>query len=208
VNHVIVTRFSVPRPASPGEPARHDDRGWLAERMELFRRYYVPSVQRTGVPAVLLCSSGSAAWVREETREYAWVRVAVQDGWEGGWRGARDEVLTRLDSDDLIHPGWFAAVATAPAGAEAFCTRGAYMLDAATGAVYQADRSFPVALLALARGRNPYAFAHRLVAEHYDAAFLEGRYLLQVVHGGNVSNAIPAHAVPAPPGVLASFGIA
>jgi len=116
-------------------------------------------------------------------------------------------VLTRLDSDDLVHPGWFEAIRNAPAGAEAYCTHGTYMLDARTGAVYHADRTFPVALLALAGGRNPYAFDHPLVAEHYAAAFVGGRYLLQVVHGGNVLNEIPPNAVPADPGVLASFGL-
>ena len=54
MRHVIVTRFSVPRPQDPAHADRHHDRVWLDRRLELFFRFFLPSVKRLDVPAVLL----------------------------------------------------------------------------------------------------------------------------------------------------------
>ena len=101
MRHVIVTRFSVPR-LDAATAARHADPSWLGERLALFRTWFVPSVRGLEVPVILLCSSRSAGYVSEKVRDLSWASIVVQDDWYGGWRGAPEQTVTRLDSDDAV----------------------------------------------------------------------------------------------------------
>ena len=101
MRHVVVSRFSVPR-LDTATARHHLDRDWLAQRLDLFRRYFVPSVGRCGVGVVLLCSTESAEPVATGTADLPWVEVVVQDDWYGGWHGAADQMVTRLDTADLV----------------------------------------------------------------------------------------------------------
>lgn len=183
--HVIVTRFSVPRLESASADLHRDPR-WLADRFDLFDRYYAPSVGRLGVPAILLCSSASAGQVAERTVQLAWATVVVQDEWHGGWTGAVDQVVTRLDSDDALHEGWFRALDEAPEGYEVYCTRSSLRLDPGSRRLYERKRREPASLAAFTGGCNPFAHDHKTLARHYETCVLPGSYLLQVVHGGNL----------------------
>ena len=187
--HVVVTRFSVPRlEAATG--GLHRDPEWLAGRFELFDRYYVPSVGRLGVPVKLLCSSASAAQVAERTGHLPWITVVIQDEWHGGWTGGADQIVTRLDSDDALHEGWFGALDRAldqgPASVEAYCTERFLRLDPASRRLYERKRREPASLAAFTGGRNPFAHDHKTLGRHYRIHVLPGSYLLQVVHGGNL----------------------
>lgn len=209
MHHVIVSRFSVPR-LDAATAGRHRDRAWLDRRLELFRRWYVPSVSPLGVPAVLLCSSDSAAYVADRTADLAWARVVEQDDWHGGWAGAPGQVLTRLDTDDALHRGWFEAVDAAPRGYQVYSTRRFYRLDPARRALYARARRLPSPLAAFAPGLNPYLCDHVELARRFRAWALPRRYLLQVVHGGNVSSRRPRwwHApYRVPLARLAPFGL-
>jgi hypothetical protein len=192
MRHVIVTRFSVPRPQDPATAERHCDPLWLDRRLELFRRFFVPSVSRLEVPAVLLCSTESADYVESRVDDLAWVGVVVQDEWYGGWTGDEDQVVTRMDSDDAIHHGWSAAVETAPADAEVCCTRDFLRYDLSTGKLCSYSRREPSPLAAFRGGRNPFAHDHAGLLQHYRVHDVEGPYLLQVFHGGNVSSRRPS----------------
>lgn len=183
--HVIVTRFSVPR-LQAASGALHRDPRWLASRFELFERYYAPSVGRLGVPAILLCSSASAGQVAVRTAHLKWARVVIQDEWHGGWAGAEDQVVTRLDSDDALHEGWFRALDEAPEGYQVYCTRRFLRLDPATRRLYERRRREPASLAAFTGGRNPFAHDHKTLERHYETCTLRDSYLLQVVHGGNL----------------------
>jgi hypothetical protein len=218
VRHVVVTRFSVPR-LDAASARRHAEPSWLDERLAYFRKYYVPSVERCGVPAVLLCSTESAAYVGERLGDLGWVSVAVQDAWYGGWRGGADQLVTRLDSDDALDPAWFerleAAGGAGDAGdvgdIEAFCTRSVLRLDARRGKLYAIRRREPSPLAAFARGANPFAHDHKHLEKHHRVRCFPEPYLLQVVHGGNLSSRAPAwwrfHR-RLPLGRLAAFGLA
>lgn len=189
--HVIVTRFAVPR----AEPATADlfrDRRWLERRLDLFRRFFVPSVEPLGVPAILLCGSDVAEFVAARIADLPWARVEVQDSWRGGWRGAPGETLTRMDSDDALHRGWFAAVDRAPEEAEVCVTREFLRYDLERGRLHAYRRREPSALAAFRGGANPYRHDHRHLDAHYRVHAIRGAYLLQVVHGGNLSNRRPA----------------
>src|SRR5215213_4275978 len=129
LRHVIVTRFSVPR-LDTATASRHADLRWLDERLALFRTWFVPSVERLGVPALLLCSSQSAGYVGEKVRDLPWVSIVVQDDWYGGWSGAPEQIVTRLDSDDAVREDWFQTLDRAPSDFDVHCTRDFLRLDA------------------------------------------------------------------------------
>jgi len=191
MNHVIVTRFSVPRPQDPARAHCHADRQWLRGRLDLFRTYFVPSIERLGLPAILLCSSGSALFIEEQTRDLNWVEVVVQDDWYGGWCGSSDQIVTRMDSDDAIHKGWLAAVKAAPTGAEVCCTRNFLRYDILAGKLCAYSRREPSPLAAFKGGRNPFAHDHAELERRYRVHDIAGPYLVQIFHGGNVSSRRP-----------------
>jgi hypothetical protein len=47
-------------------------------------------------------------------------------------------------------------------------------------------------LAAFPGGRNPFAHDHATIERHYAYHRIDGAYLLQVVHGGNLSSRISA----------------
>lgn len=188
--HTVVSRFSVPR-LDDRTADFHRDPEWLAGRLELFRRFFVPSVGGLGVPTVLLCSSASAGRVKEATGDLPWISVVVQDDWHGGWTGAPDLMVTRLDSDDALHSGWFAALDAAPPDFEAYCTKRFLRFDSRRRRLYARTRPTPSPLAAVRGGRNPYACDHVDLERTFRTHPLPEAYLLQVVHGGNLSNRQP-----------------
>lgn len=192
MRHVIVTRFSVPRNQDPSTADRHLDAKWLDRRFELFRRFFVPSVSRLQVPVILLCSKESAPRVTAHVSDLDWADVVVQDHWYGGWSGERGQIVTRMDSDDAVHEGWLVAVEAAPAGTEVCCTREFLRYDISTARLCAYSRREPSPLAAFLDGRNPFADDHARLDERYRVHDIDGPYLLQVFHGGNVSSRRPS----------------
>lgn len=191
MRHVIVTRFSVPR-LDAATASRHADRGWLDERLALFRTWFVPSVRRLEIPAVLLCSGESAGYVSGNVRDLPWASVVEQDDWYGGWRGTPEQIVTRLDSDDAVREDWFQTLDRSPADADVHCTRDFLRLDARSGRLYSYLRREPSPLAAFRRGLNPYAHDHKHLEKHCRVHLVNGQYLLQIAHGNNLSNRLPA----------------
>jgi hypothetical protein len=189
--HLIVTRFAVPR-EDPKTAGLYRDPRWLEERLELFRRFFVPSVGPLGVPAVLLCGAAAAGFVSERVADLPWARVEVQDRWRGGWRGGPDRIVTRMDSDDALHRGWFEAVERAPAEAEVLITREFLRYDLERGRLHRYRRREPSPLAAFRGGLNPYRHDHKHLERHHRVHEIRGARLLQVVHGGNLSNRRPS----------------
>lgn len=209
MRQVIVTRFSVPRPEAANAD-RHQDPSWLAERLRLFRRFFVPSVERLGVPTILLASTASAERLAREIADLEWATVEVQDDWRDGWRGDPDQMVTRLDSDDALHEGWFEALERAPRGYDAYCTRRFLRLDLDTGWTYSYKRREPSPLVGFAGGANPYRHDHADLPRFRRVFHLREPYLLQVVHGGNLSNRRPSwrrYFQRVSPERLAPFGL-
>ncbi len=190
MRHVMVSRFSVPRLDAATAQA-HCDPAWLASRLELFRRYFVPSVEGLGVPTILLCSSESAPRVAEEARDLPWITVVEQNDWYGGWTGSEDQIVTRLDSDDAVHAGWLEALDAAPPDYDVYCTKRFLRFDEQRHKLYARRRNEPSPLAAFRRGANPYAHDHKRLERHYATFSMPEAYLLQVVHGGNLSNRRP-----------------
>ena len=206
--HVIVTRFSVPRQHDPETADRHSDPAWIERRLELFRRFFVPSAGRLEVPTVLLCSTTSSPNVAAAVADLDWISVVDQDDWYGGWTGEPDQIVTRMDSDDAIHARWLEAVDAAPTVAEVCCTREFLRLDPSTGRLCAYKRRVPSPLAAFRNGRNPFAHDHAALDSNYQVHDIEGPYLLQVFHGGNVSSRRPSwYRRRLPLSRLEAFGI-
>lgn len=191
VRHVIVTRFSVPRPQQPNTAERHADRRWLEHRIELFRNYFVPSVGRLGIAAKLLCSTESAPHVTAAIDDLEWAEVVVQDDWHGGWSGSPETIITRLDSDDAVHEAWFRAAEAVPPGIEVCCTKGFLRFDIRNRRLCAYRRDRPSPLAAFRSGLNPYEHDHADLERHYRTCTLDGPYLVQIYHGGNLSSRAP-----------------
>lgn len=208
MRHVIVTRFSVPRPQAAATARLHADQQWLERRLQLFRSYFARSVGRLGVPVVLLCSSDSAPLIAARLGDLPWARVVEQNDWRSGWQGEADQLVTRLDSDDAVHPDWFAAIESAPSEAEVCCTKRFLRLDAETGRLRAYRRSRPAPLAAFRGGRNPYTHDHEQLEQFYRTVTVRGTHLLQVYHGGNLSSRKPKLLiVPATRKRLRAFGL-
>jgi hypothetical protein len=190
--HVIVTRFSVPRPGDPKNSASHTDGSWLERRLELFRGLFVPSVGRLDVPAVLLCSSASAPAVAGALADLAWVAVVEQNDWYAGWEGNPDQTLTRMDSDDAVHEKWFEAVEAVAGDVEVCVTTDFLRYDLTNRKLSAYSRTVPSPLAAFRGGRNPYTCDHSQIEKRYRTRRIEGAYLLQVFHGANVSTRKPS----------------
>ncbi len=190
--HVLVTRFSVPRPHDPRNAASHADEVWLERRLELFRSFFVPSVGRLGVPAVLLCSTDSAPAVASALADLDWVAIGEQNDWYGGWAGERDQTLTRMDSDDAIHEDWFERVDAVGGDVQVCFTRRFLRYDPTSGKVAAYSRDVPSPLAAFRGGLNPYSCDHVELEERFAAHHIDGAFLLQVFHGGNVSSRRPS----------------
>lgn len=176
----------------PATAALYRDRAWLDRRLELFRRYFVPSVGPLGVEAVLLCGADAAGYVAGRIGDLRWARVAVEDRWRGGWRGEPGQTVTRVDSDDALHRGWFAALDRAPGDAGVLVTRAFLRFDPERGRLHRYRRREPSPLAAFRGGLNPYEHDHKHLGRHHRVHEVEGAYLLQVVHGGNLSNRRPS----------------
>jgi hypothetical protein len=188
--HVFVTRFAVPR-EDPETAGRHCDPRWLQHRLDLFRRFYAPSVEPLHVPAVLLCGSKAAEYVATRIEDLSWARVVVQDRWRGGWTGDDEQILTRMDSDDAVHRDWIDALDQAPRDVEAWITKDFLRLGLESGRLHRYRRSQPSPLAAFRGGINPYAHDHRDLERHYRTHVIPGAYLLQVVHRENLTNRPP-----------------
>jgi hypothetical protein len=121
-------------------------------------------------------------------------------------------VLTRLDSDDAVHPGWFEAIDRAPAAVRVLITGDFLRWDPGAGRLHRYRRREPAPLAAFCGGENPYRVDHKHLARLPGAHRLDGGpYLLSVVHEGNVKNRPPRpwrldRRVPL--GLLAGFGVA
>ena len=152
----------------------------------------MPSVGRLEVPAILLCSAVSAPVVNDAIADLGWARVEVQEQWRGGWTGAGDEVITRVDSDDALHGGWFKAVEAAPAAAEVVCTKEFLRCDPGSGRLCAYRRGVSAPLAAFRGGRSPFEFDHAELEGRYRVHFARGAYLQQVFHGGNLSSRRPS----------------
>lgn len=204
--HVIVTRFSVPCDIGGLGRGLHQDKAWLIGRICLLRRFYLPSTNRLGCPRVLLCSHSSASFVENELRGEPDLEIRRQERWYGGHTGRTNQILTRLDSDDMISAHWFDLVDRAPP-ASAYVSPSRLVLCATSGRIWKIQKEAPVALASFRNGQNPYKFDHPKIADLVNSYhIIEGPHLMQIVHGSNLMNRVPTDAPEIKPYELSKLG--
>jgi hypothetical protein len=214
-DHWLITRFNVPMRDHPG---RSTDAEWLAERIDLFRAFCLPSVALQNCQDfrwLLMVDDATPPPALDALRDCERVRpfetLAVGERWRpalsgfvGRGAGAPYLMTSRLDSDDAIgrdylgavrgaFDGWAPVVLEAPSGLR---------LDARSGALYHASWR-KGAFLTLIEGRSDrpltvYARPHMRMDEvaPLRAVPLEPAWV-QVVHGGNAANRVGDDPVPA-----------
>jgi hypothetical protein len=146
--------------------------------------------------------------VADALTDLEWIEIVVQDDWYGGWVGETHQTLTRMDSDDAIHEGWLEAVDAVAGDIQVCCTKAFLRYDLATGKLAAYSRDLPSPLAAFRGGLNPYVCDHAVLEERYSVRNVEGAFLLQVFHGGNVSSRRPSwYRRRLPLDRLAPFGV-
>lgn len=221
VQHLLETRFSVRLREAP--PSRE----WLERRLELWRRFCLPSVAAQTAADftwLLLCDESTDPEVVEALRAHAGevpalevVRTAPDrgpgDAVRATVRADADVVITTwLDSDDAIADAF---VETVQAYAEPFARSGrdsmvvnfprGYLLDARSGQLYEEHMiNSPFAsLLVRPRGRPVETVldsSHVMLPHAHLTQQDESRHAwLVAVHGGNLVNQIAPDQRPASP---------
>jgi len=216
--HLIITRIATrktkPRRAGArdGKPRIELDDGWFERRLELFRRYYAPTVnsQTDSRFTVLLCADPEFTVRVGAFRALLEVPVLVVET-SGSWREAVRSTLHRehpgpwittgLDSDDGIALDFVEHVRSeiAPDSGLNFVDGLQHSTD--TGAfVHRRKHSNPFVSVHSTTGRWVFeSGGHKKVAERFDVVDVRTSPMwLQVVHGGNASNAFAGDEFPYP----------
>ncbi len=176
----------------------HADVSWLERRLDLFRSFFAPSVGRLNVPAVLLCSNRSADMVSQRSRGSRLGhgrrpgRLVRRLG--GGAPSDSDQDgLRRCRSRRLVRSGGCGRPATSKSA-----PRGSF-----SATTFPTGSSQPISATCRRRWRPSRAAATPTPAitqsssSTFRARHIEGAFLLQVFHGGNVSTR-QALVVPPP----------
>ncbi|WP_405372079.1 MULTISPECIES: glycosyltransferase [unclassified Microbacterium] len=208
IDHVFVTRFNLPT-AGPESLVRARD-GWLRERVDLFERHTVPSVQRQHAPGlawIVYLDPESPTWLLERLapaiaagmftplyrEEVGWADVARD---ARAVTGARGDLLvtTNLDNDDALADDFAARV---QALARQHGRSAIYLSNGliARGDELYGRRDDHNAFCSVAESWEAPGTAwrdwHTLLGRHYPVVTDRGAPgWLQVVHGGNVSNRV------------------
>lgn len=177
----------------------------MAERMDLFKAYCMPSVMaQTALRfqwLVLLDIKTSEKWVKKiEQLAGPFLPLYVSSDWLHELQiflragcNPRYLITTRLDSDDIIDPNYLSLVQEqfqrqqftfidAPAGYR-LCDHKLYAHNERLNPfVSLIERDTCKTVLHLPHGRAMNNFAYKLVP---------GRRWIQVIHGGNYSNMVP-----------------
>lgn len=205
-HHLVVTRVAI-----GGEGYRDElDGEWFEQRLELFRRYYAPTVnsQTDQRFSVLLCfdpefASRAQAFrtLLEVPSRVVWTTVSFRDavGRELKDHCSGAVITTGLDSDDGLAVDFIERVRAEiePDGALNFADGLQY--STRTGAFVRArKRSNPFISLHSTCGRWVFdTTGHKKVADRVPTIEVHGAPMwLQVIHGGNVSNEFGGHRIP------------
>ena len=206
MDHVILTRFNLP---SPGRERSIRDRpGWLESRVELFRRYCLPSVAaQTNASAswIIYFDPESPAWLKEQVDEDGRAGHYVPRYREQVSRGellddirqvvgnpSGDLLTTNLDNDDALASDFCERLQMAHrhAGATAYFVVEGLVLSP-EGLYLQRDsrNAFPSVRAPWEQATTCWSEWHTHLRRSMPVVEIGGQPgWLQVVHGRNVSN--------------------
>lgn len=213
INHVLLTRFNLPSGGAEGRIRAQE--GWLAERMELFERYCVPSVtaqRNRNFSWIVYFDPESPPWLIERIKRYAAdgvflpVRRASVDRAElladiRASVGREREVLitSNLDNDDGLATDFvdrLQRVATPHPRAAVYLDNG--LISGPGGLYLRRDRrnAFCSVRETWKDPTTCWSDWHNLLGHAMPVIELGGAPgWLQVVHGRNVSNRVRGRLV-------------
>jgi hypothetical protein len=226
MDHSLLTRFNLPSGGS--EAVIRASKEWLTQRVALFERYCLPSVQAqncTNFGWVVYFDPESPAWLRERIDRWAADSVMspvfrasvtkaemLSDIENNVGRTSEHLMTTNLDNDDALAVDFVERLQSAPR------TPDRTALYLARGLIYRGDRVYarrdPVNAFCSVRedwdgARMCWTEIHNRLSRAMPVQVLEGAPAwLQVIHGANVSNRVRGRLVsPAPyrhlfPGLL------
>lgn len=206
VDHVILTRFNLPSQGAESLIRAQD--GWLLERVDLFERFTVPSIEAQTVTHfrwIVYFDPESPAWLLERLSSYVesglfsalyresvtWQDVVVDARELTG--GAADLLITtNLDNDDALATDFVERVQREAAKG----WRGALYMS--TGLILHGNRTylredrdnaFCCAIEPWADAQTAWRDWHVMLGRHMKVRSIQGAPAwLQVIHGRNVSN--------------------
>lgn len=209
VSHHVVVRFSLRLNADWARKAYGDEPGreaWFAMRARLFRATAVASLEHQTVRPrqvlVLLDRGDRDLWTRHLDLAPPFVPVFVdpeQAHLEVARRvlavGARDVLLTRLDSDDAVEERYLERLGATAREARRLGRSVAHVVAcegfvtdlARVQSLYYNCSPFLALYARRYRGENIYAIEHETVLELDPLLNTTARWM-QVVHGSNVAN--------------------
>lgn len=206
--HVIVTRFNLP--SAGVESLIRAREGWLRDRVGLFERYCLPSVQAQTCHRfdwIIYFDPESPRWLRERIEEHVEMKsytpifrtsvtpadVAADIGEITGGPGDR-LITSSLDNDDALAVDFVERLqaAAARAGRTAvYLSRG--LIKSGRRIYLRVDpvNAFPSVVEDWTSAATCWADWHNLLGNHMPVRALGGKPgWLQVVHGTNVSNRV------------------
>ncbi|MEX1079874.1 MAG: glycosyltransferase [Homoserinimonas sp.] len=208
IDHVLLTRFNLP--SAGVEHSIRDHEGWLANRIELFERYCVPSVRSQGnrnFSWIIYFDPHSPDWLNRRVRDYAAsglftpvYRAAVSreellsDIRAVVAPGGRRLVTTNLDNDDAVATDFVDRVqglCDQEQRTAVFLVTG--LIKSGTGVYLRIDRDNAFCTVAESWDAPATCWAdwHVLLRRSMPVVEQRGQPAwLQVVHGENVSNRV------------------
>ncbi|MBO3663234.1 glycosyltransferase [Microbacterium stercoris] len=207
VDHVLLTRFNLPSLGRESVIRAQD--GWLRERIELFLRYTVPSVEAQTAPVswIVYLDPASPGWLLERLgevaargvfapvfRESVTTAQIVSDA--RGLTGARGDILltTNLDNDDALASDFAARLQQLAATGQ---RRALYLADGLIrrgDAVYlrrDRDNAFASVAEPWDDALTAWCDWHNRLHLHLPVTSAQGAPgWIQVVHARNVSNRV------------------
>lgn len=223
VDHVLLTRFNLPTVGAESVVRAKD--GWLRTRLELFRRYCLPSVQQQSEQNfkwIIYLDPESPEWLVRSLNELntrgTFTPIFRAEVGRGelledlqAVTGARHRELmtTNLDNDDGLASDFVARLQAAESDGTRTAVYLAHGLIRKGSALYlRRDRTnaFCSVREDWDAARTCWSDWHNLLGQSMNVRELDGAPAwLQVIHGSNVSNRIRGKRVAAAP-YLSTFG--
>lgn len=205
---MILTRFNLPSHGQESLVRAKD--GWLRDRVELFERYCLPSVERQterDFQWLVYFDPASPSWLKERVHNYGRTRLLtplfrdavprealLRDLARGQRSGTTRLITTNLDNDDALAVDFIARVQASDPGRDRVCLYLENGLIRRGQELYtRRDRSNAFCSVAEPPSHPVTCWSnwHNLLPQDMDALFFGGAPAwLQVVHGGNVSNRV------------------
>lgn len=213
IDHVIVTRFNLPT-AGPESLIRAQD-GWLRNRVELFRRYTVPSIRSQTLKSfswIVYLDRESPSWLRSVIDPLAdeglliplyretvtWSDLAVDAREVTGARG-NQLLTTNLDNDDAVAIDFVSrlqSLARKNPSAAIFIVNGLIRSGTKLYAHRAKSNAFCSVSEPWSAPQTAWRDWHTHLGNHFPAINVVSEPAwLQVIHGQNVSNQVHGRRV-------------